>query len=783
MKKHILSLLLIMIGVANSALAQDIMVIEKKDNTTLRINVDDIKRSYFEQKQQEPTISITPSTPSGGTSSTGISDLSTTSVTISAKITIANTTSPYIYGIAVGTNSNVSVSNYFKKETDAGSGNGTITISKSFYGLSSGTTYYYIVFVYYNGNYYYGTAKSFTTTSSTPSPTFTATTNEPSFVGYTTARLSGSFDIKNATKSYDVGFFISTNSVPSSTNTLGTYKTTLSAANYSETLERVVSGLVENTKYYYRAYVLYDGSYHYGSTKSFTTKVSTTTTINATTNDATSIGQTTATLNGSFNIQNASKSYDVGFFISTNSVPTADNALKNYKSTFSDTNYSGNRTASVTGLTAGTKYYFRAYVLYDGEYYYGATKSFTTTNPTPQFTYTVTTKDATNIGQTTATLNAAIVVQNASKSFEIGFFYCTSGTPSASNKIGNPKKTITTSSYDNTPYADLTGLTANKTYYFRAYVLYDGEYYYGATKSFTTTNPTPQFTYTITTKDATNIGQTTATLNAAIVVQNASKSFEIGFFYCTSGTPSASNKIGNPSKTITTSSYNNTPYADLTGLTANKTYYFRAYVLYDGEYHYGATKSFTTKSNATTGTLNGHGWVDLGLPDGTKWATCNVGASTPEGYGDYYAWGETTTKTTYSDYNWVFDNVNINFDIAGTQYDVAHVKWGSTWKMPTLEQTKTLIENCTHVWTTQNGVKGMKFTGPNGNSIFLPAAGHNFAHPIPGGIMGVGDYGRYWLSSSSGDLISVALLYFSSSECYTAYQSGPMGRTIRPVTK
>lgn len=129
--------------------------------------------------------------------------------------------------------------------------------------------------------------------------------------------------------------------MPSSTNTLGTYKTTLSAANYSETLERVVSGLVENTKYYYRAYVLYDGSYHYGSTKSFTTKVSTTTTINATTNDATSIGQTTATLNGSFNIQNASKSYDVGFFISTNSVPTADNALKNYKSTFSDTNYTG----------------------------------------------------------------------------------------------------------------------------------------------------------------------------------------------------------------------------------------------------------------------------------------------------------------------------------------------------------------------------------------------------------------------------------------------------------
>jgi hypothetical protein len=546
-----------------------------------------------------------------------------------------------------------------------------------------------------------------------------------------------------------------------------------------------LTGLTANKTYYFRAYVLYDGEYYYGATKSFTTTNPTPQfTYTITTKDATNIGQTTATLNAAIVVQNASKSFEIGFFYCTSGTPSASNKIGNPKKTITTSSYDNTPYADLTGLTANKTYYFRAYVLYDGEYYYGATKSFTTTNPTPQFTYTITTKDATNIGQTTATLNAAIVVQNASKSFEIGFFYCTSGTPSASNKIGNPKKTITTSSYDNTPYADLTGLTANKTYYFRAYVLYDGEYHYGATKSFTTTNPTPQFTYTITTKDATNIGQTTATLNAAIVVQNASKSFEIGFFYCTSGTPSASNKIGNPSKTITTSSYNNTPYADLTGLTANKTYYFRAYVLYDGEYLYGATKSFTTKSNATTGTLNGHGWVDLGLPDGTKWATCNVGASTPEGYGDYYAWGETTTKTTYSDYNWVFDNVNINFDIAGTQYDVAHVKWGSTWKMPTLEQTKTLIENCTHVWTTQNGVKGMKFTGPNGNSIFLPAAGYNFAHPIPGGIMGVGDYGYYWLSSSSGgDLISVAFLLFNSSECYTAYQGGPMGRTIRPVTK
>ncbi len=123
--------------------------------------------------------------------------------------------------------------------------------------------------------------------------------------------------------------------------------------------------------------------------------------------------------------------------------------------------------------------------------------------------------------------------------------------------------------------------------------------------------------------------------------------------------------------------------------------------------------------------------IDLGLPSGTKWACCNVDASKPEDYGGYYAWGETTTK---SDYSWsTYKHCDgsssschdLGSSICGTQYDVAHVKWGGPWQLSTLDQIKELLDKCNKgVWTTQNGVEGRKFTGPNGGSIFLPAAGY-----------------------------------------------------------
>lgn len=132
--------------------------------------------------------------------------------------------------------------------------------------------------------------------------------------------------------------------------------------------------------------------------------------------------------------------------------------------------------------------------------------------------------------------------------------------------------------------------------------------------------------------------------------------------------------------------------------------------------------------------------IDLGLPSGTKWACCNVGAHSPEEFGGYYAWGETEEKSceiyydAESTYKYCYEHtfydeygayseyiyIHIGDDIAGTSYDVAHVKWGGGWRMPSAEQMDELINICQSSWISQNGVYGRVFVGPNGNCVFLP---------------------------------------------------------------
>ncbi len=173
-----------------------------------------------------------------------------------------------------------------------------------------------------------------------------------------------------------------------------------------------------------------------------------------------------------------------------------------------------------------------------------------------------------------------------------------------------------------------------------------------------------------------------------------------------------------------------------------------------------------------------HEWVDLGLPSGTLWATCNVGASAPEEFGDYFAWGETTPRDFYdwSAYNWSagssttmtkyctsssygyegFTDGKTELDL---EDDAAYVNWGKKWRMPTYEQHTELHTQCTWTWTTQNGVKGYLVTGPNGNTMFMPAAGYHSerAH------YSAGTEGRYWLSTLYSDRADHSYcLYFNS---------------------
>lgn len=137
--------------------------------------------------------------------------------------------------------------------------------------------------------------------------------------------------------------------------------------------------------------------------------------------------------------------------------------------------------------------------------------------------------------------------------------------------------------------------------------------------------------------------------------------------------------------------------------------------------------------------------VDLGLS--VKWASFNVGAAAPGEYGDFYAWGETATKSRYDEQSCSTYWVEME-DIAATDRDVAHVKWGDGWRMPTEAEMEELVDMCTWEWTTEGGNEGYKVTGPNGNSIFLPAAGYKYYDAYGGDSHGAKGYrGFYWGST------------------------------------
>lgn len=164
------------------------------------------------------------------------------------------------------------------------------------------------------------------------------------------------------------------------------------------------------------------------------------------------------------------------------------------------------------------------------------------------------------------------------------------------------------------------------------------------------------------------------------------------------------------------------------------------YVKYRGDedYYYGEKHDYEVMYSGLCPDNNHPHMIDLGLPSGKKWSCCNIGASLPSEVGGYYAWGETETKPQYGDgtYKFFINYVtsqygdwvvpvytHIGTDISGTNYDVAHVKWGNGWRMPTMYEVKELKENCSSSWYILNGKEGRLYVGPNGNRIFLPAGG------------------------------------------------------------
>ena len=184
------------------------------------------------------------------------------------------------------------------------------------------------------------------------------------------------------------------------------------------------------------------------------------------------------------------------------------------------------------------------------------------------------------------------------------------------------------------------------------------------------------------------------------------------------------------------------------------------------------------KPDGGDGKHEGHEYVDLGLS--VKWATRNIGANSPEEYGQYFAWGETTTKAEYTEKNCTTYGKTMN-DIAGNaQYDAATANWGGDWRMPTKAEMQELVNKCIWDWTTQNGVNGYKVTGPSGASIFLPAAGRRYGSSL----YNAGNIG-YYLSSTPYKNYDSSVAYFlgfdSSSHSMYNFGSRDFGRSVRPI--
>lgn len=179
--------------------------------------------------------------------------------------------------------------------------------------------------------------------------------------------------------------------------------------------------------------------------------------------------------------------------------------------------------------------------------------------------------------------------------------------------------------------------------------------------------------------------------------------------------------------------------------------------------------------------------VDLGLS--VKWASCNVGADSPEDSGNYYAWGEIEEKSDYCWDNYEYylgdldgdmrvECVDLGSDISGTLYDVARVKWCDGWRMPSKVEIEELFNRCKWEWSLINGIYGQKVIGPNGNSIFLPATGYRDED----GLQSYGYFCYYW--SSSRDELSVGSAYYFYSgrtQSNIVATDRKCGQAIRPV--
>lgn len=366
----------------------------------------------------------------------------------------------------------------------------------------------------------------------------------------------------------------------------------------------------------------------------------------------------------------------------------------------------------------------------------------------------------------------------------------------------------------------LTGLTSGQKYYYRAYYYRNGQCYYGEVKDFSFTWDLPQITTLSAERYETDklvligvikdLNNWLGDLNNYFSISDGNNHDLVyphdcvffGFEYSTN-----ENFDANATNTICIDSNNlkngDTIFCCIRPETDTQ-YYYRVFFILNTINVRGCTQSFrfvlTPKDN---GFENGYQFVEMGLS--VKWATYNVGATQPQEYGDYYAWGEIETKRDYSmdNYKWAIGGVQLfnyskycsdsyhgavdNKSVLDREDDVAHVKWGGNWRMPTNEELEELLNNCSWTWTKLKGVNGFivksNKEGYTDRSIFLPAAGYRSGTVL----YEVGYRGQYWTSSlDDNDAYAqhLCMLHFDDGDFSGKERSVQMrcwANTVRPV--
>ena len=482
------------------------------------------------------------------------------------------------------------------------------------------------------------------------------------------------------------------------------------------------------------------------------------------TGDAIDITNKSATLVGyAASIRdNLSTDLRVGFIYCLEGTPSKSNGTQ-VEVAIANVAENGRYTRAIYNLQSDATYYYRSFVYQSGIWFYGKVKSFTTKGIEVNFT----TGEATAITCFSAKVSGSVAVQFSYSSLSYGICYGTGIEPTTSDN--------TVSASSNNFTLQLRKLTGGTSYYYRPYAIVDGQTRYGTVRTFRTLNDNVVETG--------NIDEETLTVTSHLTIGGgAYSSLVLGVCYGKTEVPTINDM------TVTTNEVDDDNNYTVTLVSPpGGTIYFRSYLLVDGIPHYGAVKNFKPP----------HEYVDLGLPSGTLWATCNVGASSPEEYGDYFAWGETEPKSTY---NWSTYKYCKGSDNTMTKYcwdnrygnvdnktelepadDAATANWGTGWQMPSMAQQEELINSnyTTTTCTTQNGVYGCKITSKsNGNSIFLPVAGDR----IDTSLDYVGSIGHYWsrslYTSNSNNGYDLHVIY---SKIGTSYDKRYYGRSVRPV--